>query len=61
MEKVGIRKLYRVFNRFSIKGSLRVLDKKSASETSTRDPLYIGGVPRDVKLKGLDTQGGKIF
>jgi hypothetical protein len=33
------------------------LGKKSASETSTHDPLYLGGVPRDVKLKGLDTQG----
>lgn len=43
------------------KSSLRVLGKKSASETSTHDPLYLGGVPRDVKLKGLDTQGKNKF
>jgi len=31
------------------------MKKKSASETSTKDPLYLGGVPKDIKLKGLDT------
>ena len=39
------------------KSNLRIMKKKSASETSTKDPLYLGGVPKDVKVKGLDTAG----
>ncbi|KAH7713933.1 laminin-like protein K08C7.3 precursor [Aphelenchoides avenae] len=35
------------------KSNLRIM--KTATETSTKDPLYLGGVPKDVKRRGLGT------
>ncbi|KAL3080577.1 hypothetical protein niasHT_036523 [Heterodera trifolii] len=37
------------------KSNLHIMKKKSTGETSTKDPLYLGGVPKDTKLRGLDT------
>uniref|UniRef100_A0A183CAV6 LAM_G_DOMAIN domain-containing protein n=1 Tax=Globodera pallida TaxID=36090 RepID=A0A183CAV6_GLOPA len=37
------------------KSNLHIMKKKSTGETSTKDPLYMGGVPKDTKLRGLDT------
>lgn len=37
------------------KSNLRIM--KTATETSTKDPLYLGGVPKDVKRRGLGTVG----
>ncbi|KAH7693505.1 laminin alpha, partial [Aphelenchoides avenae] len=35
------------------KSNLRIM--KTKTETSTKDPLFLGGVPKDVKRRGLDT------
>lgn len=43
------------------KSNLKIMKKKSVGETSTKDPLYLGGVPKDVKLRGLNTVGELIY
>jgi len=52
-------KLYKKKNLITLnvdgKSNLKIMTKKSASEANTKDPLYLGGVPKDIKRKGLDT------
>uniref|UniRef100_A0A915EQH0 Laminin G domain-containing protein n=1 Tax=Ditylenchus dipsaci TaxID=166011 RepID=A0A915EQH0_9BILA len=52
-------KLYKKKNLITLnvdgKSNLKIMKKKSATDASTKDPLYLGGVPKDIKLKGLDT------
>jgi len=43
------------------KSNLKIMKKKSAVESTSRDPLYLGGVPKGVKLRGLDTLGRGIY
>lgn len=39
------------------KSNLKIIKNKSNSISNTKDPLYLGGVPKDTKLKSLDTFG----
>lgn len=39
------------------KSNLKIIKNKSNSISNTKDPLYLGGVPKGVQLKSLDTFG----
>lgn len=43
------------------KSNLKIIKNKSNSVSTTKDPLYLGGVPKDVKLKSLDIFGLFFF
>ncbi|CAD5215290.1 unnamed protein product [Bursaphelenchus okinawaensis] len=37
------------------KSNLLIIKKKALTDTALKDPIYFGGVPKDKRLKGLDT------
>lgn len=39
------------------KSKLHIMKKGKKTDTNTKDPLYLGGVPKGVKPRGLDTVG----
>lgn len=39
------------------KSAMKVIKKADSTETNTKDPLYLGGVPDGYRTRGLDTRG----
>lgn len=39
------------------KSNLKIIKNKSNSLINTKDPLYLGGIPKDVKVKGMNANG----
>lgn len=43
------------------KSNLNIMKKSKKLETVTKDPIYIGGVPKSVVNKGLQTRGKQLL
>ncbi|VDK44418.1 unnamed protein product [Anisakis simplex] len=52
-------KLYKTKNLMTLtvdgKSKLHIMKKGKKTDTNTKDPLYLGGVPKGIKPRGLDT------